>query len=56
MKARIQSLQRGDSLITITADGLEPELKAFMWKILQRVQMKAAEEQALYLLGLPAVA
>jgi len=56
LEARTDALRDGDGLITITADGLEPELEAFMMAVLSRVQIKAAEDQALYLLGLPEVA
>ena len=56
LEAKTEALREGDGLITITADGLEPELEAFMMAVLRRVQIKAAEDQALYLLGLPEVA
>lgn len=56
LNERADSLANGDSLISIQADGLEPELEAFMWKILERVQVKASQEQALFLLGMPQVA
>jgi len=54
LEAKTKALRDGDGLITITADGLEPELEAFMMAVLRRVQIKAAEDQSLYLLGLPA--
>ena len=56
LDAKTEALREGGGLITITADGLEPELEAFMMAVLRRVQLKAAEDQSLYLLGLPAVA
>ena len=56
LEAKTDALREGNGLITITADGLEPELEAFMMAVLRRVQVKAAEDQSLYLLGLPAVA
>ena len=56
LEAKTEALREGNGLITITADGLEPELEAFMMAVLRRVQVKAAEDQSLYLLGLPAVA
>lgn len=53
LDAKTDKLRDGDGLITITADGLEPELQAFMMAVLRRVQVQAAEDQSLYLLGLP---
>lgn len=55
LEAKTTALRDGEGLITIQADGLEPELEAFMMAVLRRVQIKAAEDQSLYLLGLPAV-
>jgi len=55
LEAKTDALRDGEGLITIQADGLEPELEAFMMAVLRRVQIKAAEDQSLYLLGLPAV-
>jgi hypothetical protein len=45
-------MESGEGMITVTADGLEPELEAFMWKILERVQVRANEESSDFLLGL----
>ena len=52
MEAKTEALESGEGLITIKADGLEPELKAFMWKIIEMVQIRANEENAEFLLGL----
>lgn len=52
MKQRRDAMSKGDALIKISADGLEAELEAFMWKILERIQVRVAEEQAAMLLGL----
>tara|TARA_R110002074_G_scaffold402332_1_gene607505 strand:+ start:10946 stop:13819 length:2874 start_codon:yes stop_codon:yes gene_type:complete len=49
MTARAEAVNRGESLITIEAGGLEPELEAFMFKILQRIQVKVAADQDLFL-------
>jgi hypothetical protein len=54
IEARTESIQRGEGIITIGADGLEPELEAFMWKILERIQVRANEDQAEFLLGINA--
>jgi len=50
--ARAKSLQAGGALVTINADGLEPELEAFMWRIIERVQIEANAEGAEFLIGL----
>lgn len=52
IEAQTEALNRGDALITIEANGLEPELEAFMWKILSRIRARANAEFADYLLGL----
>lgn len=52
MNEKKKAISEGKGLITVSADGLEPELQAFMWKILERVQVRAAEENAEFLLGL----
>ena len=51
INAQTRSLDRGDALITIQAAGLEPELEAFMWKILGKIRTRANAEFADYLLG-----
>lgn len=51
-RAKTDALSSGDALIKIESDGLEPELEAFMWKIVEKVQMRVAEEYSEYLLGL----
>jgi len=53
-RQRSNAIQRGDSLINISADGLEPELEAFMFRILERIQIRVSEEQADLLLGIDA--
>ena len=50
-EAKAKAVDRGESLISITADGLEPELEAFMMAILKRIQIRAAESDSTYLLG-----
>jgi len=52
LDAKTDALKSGDSLIQISADGLEPELEAFMWRILERVQLRVTEEQSEFLLGM----
>lgn len=52
IQARTDALRDGGGIIKIEADGLEPELEAFMFKILERVQLRAVEQNAAFLLGL----
>ena len=52
LNANTDRLNSGDSMISISADGLEPELEAFMWQILDRIKLKATQDQANFLLGL----
>ena len=52
LRAKTEALAKGDALITIKGDGLEPELEAFMWRIIERVQVEASNEGAEFLLGL----
>jgi tape measure domain-containing protein len=51
IRARTQAMQRGDAMIKIEGDGLEPELEAFMWKILRKVQTRVNEQGLEMLLG-----
>jgi len=50
LRIRNEQLRDGGGLINITADGLEPELEAFMFKIIERVQVRVNEEAAEFLL------
>ena len=47
-----QAIRTGEALINISADGLEPEIEAFMWQILKRIQVRANADGAEFLLGL----
>jgi TP901 family phage tail tape measure protein len=53
-EARTDRLQEGDAEITVNADGLEPELEAFMWRIVERLHVKASQDEAEFLLGVNA--
>lgn len=50
-EARTSALASGDPVITVSGDGLKPHLEAFMWEILEAVQVRVNEEQANFLLG-----
>ncbi|MFC6672520.1 phage tail tape measure protein [Marinobacterium aestuariivivens] len=52
MEARTAALENGDGLITIQADGLEPEIEAFMFKIIEKIHIKAIGDQSQFLLGI----
>jgi TP901 family phage tail tape measure protein len=52
LNAVIDRLSQGDATIQVTADGLEPELEAFMFKILERIQLRASADAQQFLLGL----
>jgi uncharacterized protein YukE len=52
MQARREAMEQGEGLIQIEAQGLEPELEAFIWKILEKVQVRANEEASEFLLGI----
>ncbi len=47
-----RQLETGGALIKISADGLEPELEAFMWKIIERIQIRGVESASEFLLGI----
>jgi len=49
---KTDSLNSGDSIITIDSSGLEPALEMIMWEILEKVQVKANESGSEMLLGI----
>lgn len=49
--ARTDALKSGSAMIQISGDGLAPELEAFMWKILQTIQMRVNKDGLDMLLG-----
>jgi len=52
IEAKTAAMERGDAMINITSDGLEPALEMFMWQVIEKVQIRANEESADFLLGL----
>lgn len=52
MKTKEDFLKSGKGLIKIDSTGLEPALEMIMWQILQKVQLKANEDSASFLLGI----
>jgi len=51
IRAKTEALERGESLISIDGTNLEPELEAFMLRILQNIQIWANTEGQEFLLG-----
>lgn len=49
--ARARSFERGDALITINGDGLQPHLEAFMFEILESIQVRVNQDGYNLLLG-----
>lgn len=49
LKRKADIIKKGGGLITIQADGLEPELEAFMWKIIEKVQIRGIEDEEEFL-------
>jgi hypothetical protein len=54
IEAQIRAMERGDAAIQIDGTGLEPELEAFMWRILKKIRVRANAEFEDYLLGMAA--
>lgn len=52
LEARTTRLRSGDAIINIDGGGLEPELEAFMFKILQSIQMRVNADASAFLLGI----
>lgn len=40
LKARTRAMEKGDAMIKIEGDGLQPHLEAFMWEILRTIQVR----------------
>jgi len=51
IEARAKALENGDALITINGDGLQPHLEAFMYAVLEEVQVRSNNEGLALLLG-----
>ncbi|MFH0997038.1 MAG: phage tail tape measure protein [Pseudomonadota bacterium] len=50
--SKTDRMKSNKSLIKIDSTGLEPSLEMIMWQIIQKVQIKASEESASFLLGI----
>lgn len=51
LKARAEAMQKGEGIITINAQGLQPELELVLQKIIELAQIRANEEGLSFLLG-----
>lgn len=54
LKARADALASGQALINISGDGLKPHLEAFMWEILETIQVRTNAEGLGMLIGVDA--
>jgi hypothetical protein len=52
LEARTRAMEAGQGIITIEANGLEPELELVLQKIIQMTQIRANEEGLSFLLGI----
>ena len=51
MEERARAMERGDAMIQIDGQGLQPHLEAFMWEVLAAIQVRVNEEGMDMLLG-----
>lgn len=51
IKAQTKAIERGDAMIKITGDGLQPHLEAFMWEMLKKIQVRVNQDGLKMLLG-----
>ncbi len=52
IKIKADTMERGDKVINIQADGLKPHLEAILWEVLEAVQLRVNEEASEFLLGI----
>lgn len=51
LEAQAAALARGDSIITVQGDGLQPHLEAIMWELLEAIQVRVNQDGLEMLLG-----
>lgn len=51
MQKRAEALGKGDALITVQADGLEPQMESIWVEIIRKIQVRASEERLEMLIG-----
>jgi hypothetical protein len=49
---KLERYKSGNAAISITADGLQPHLEMILWEILEKIQIRANESGAEFLLGI----
>lgn len=54
IKQRSAAMAAGDPMITVSGDGLQPHLEAFMWEVLSAIQVRVNEDYGNFLLGIGA--
>lgn len=54
IKQRSAAMASGDPMITVSGDGLQPHLEAFMWEIFSAIQVRVSEDYGNFLLGIGA--
>lgn len=54
IKQRASAMAAGDPIVTVSGDGLQPHLEAFMWEILSAIQVRVNEDYGSFLLGIGA--
>lgn len=52
MEAKRRALNEGDAIISVSGEGLQPHLEAFMWEILSAIQVRVNDEGLAMLTGL----
>lgn len=52
MAAKTAAMNSGQALIEVTAPGLEADLDAIFWKVMERVQLRVAADRQEFLLGM----
>jgi hypothetical protein len=52
LEARTESMQKGDALVTIEANNLEPELQLVLHRIIELTQIRANEQGMEFLIGI----
>lgn len=54
IKQRAAAMAAGDPIVTVSGDGLQPHLEAFMWELLSAIQVRVNEDYGNFLLGIGA--
>ncbi len=52
LEKKTMAMSQGESIVNIDGTGLKPHLEAFMWEILEAIQVRVNEEYGEFLLGI----